>query len=149
MTTVVIAPVGGLVGALSGAPDPVFAAEMVGSGVAIEPLGGRMTALAPISGTLVKVHPHAYVIAGDSGAVLVHLGIDTVKLAGDGFEVLAEEKSVIEAGAPVVSWDPMDIASRGLSAMVLICVLDTVAGSVSSPTLGSQVSAGDALFDLP
>lgn len=145
--TSVLAPYAGRVLPLSDAPDPVFAAEMVGSGAAIDPERTAGTAIAPISGTLAKVHPHAFVISGPDGAVLVHLGIDTVGLGGEGFAVKVSEGDDIEAGAPVVEWDPASIADRGLSPLVLVCVLDTAAGSV---TAGSGVvAAGDELFTWP
>ena len=87
----VVAPVAGLVRPLADVPDPVFAAEMVGAGVAIEPSGGMAEAVSPVAGTLIKLHPHAYVVVTAEGTgVLVHLGIDTVKLDGDGFELLVE-----------------------------------------------------------
>ena len=76
----VVAPVAGLVRPLADVPDPVFAAEMVGAGVAIEPSGGMAEAVSPVAGTLIKLHPHAYVVVTPEGTgVLVHLGIDTVK----------------------------------------------------------------------
>jgi PTS system glucose-specific IIA component len=146
----VLAPVSGRVRPLSEAPDAVFAAEMVGSGVAIDPDGARSEAVSPVAGTLVKLHPHAYVVVTDDGTgVLVHLGIDTVKLDGAGFELLVEEKSRVEAGQAVTRWDPTDVAGRDLSPMVMLCVLDTKAGAVSSDRLGDTVAAGDVLFRWP
>ena len=146
----VLAPVAGLVRPLADVPDPVFAAEMVGAGVAIEPSGGSAEALSPVAGTLVKLHPHAYVVVTAEGTgVLVHLGIDTVKLDGAGFELLAEEKSTVTAGQPVTRWDPTDVEARGLSPMVMLCVLDTKAGAVTSEAIGSSVAAGGALFTWP
>ena len=148
--TDVLAPVTGLVRPLAEVPDPVFAAEMVGAGVAIEPSGGSSEAVSPVSGTLVKLHPHAYVVVTPEGTgILVHLGIDTVKLDGEGFELLVEEKSTVEAGQPVTRWDPTDVAGRGLSPMVMLCVLDTKAGAVSSDRTGSTVEAGTTLFSWP
>ena len=148
--TDVLSPCAGTVRPLSEAPDPVFAAEMVGSGVAIDPEPVAGEALAPIAGTLVKAHPHAFVVVGEDGTgVLVHLGIDTVKLAGEGFELLVAEKDTVEAGQAVTRWDPADVAGRDLSPMVLLCVLDTPAGAVSSDRIGAQVAAGDRLFGWP
>ncbi|MDN5565008.1 MAG: PTS glucose transporter subunit IIA, partial [Luteococcus sp.] len=87
--TSVLAPVAGTVRGLSGVSDPVFAAEMVGSGVAIEPAEGPQTVVSPIAGKLLKVHPHAFVVHDGSIGVLVHLGINTVRLKGDGYPDLA------------------------------------------------------------
>lgn len=146
----VLAPVPGLVHPLADVPDPVFAAEMVGAGVAIEPAGGQVDAVSPVAGTLLKLHPHAFVVLTPEGTgVLVHLGIDTVRLDGAGFELLAEERDSVDAGQPVTRWDPADVVARGLSPMVMVCVLDTKAGAVSSGRTGDSVDAGDVLFAWP
>lgn len=91
MSTVsVLAPLPGTVLDLQEVPDPVFAQAMVGPGLAIEPPrdAQRITVTAPITGTVVKAMPHAFVIMHESGnAVLVHVGIDTVHLKGEGFTV--------------------------------------------------------------
>ena len=148
--TDVLAPVAGLVRPLSEVPDPVFAAEMVGAGVAIEPEGGVADAVSPVAGTVLKLHPHAFVVLTPEGTgVLVHLGIDTVRLDGAGFELLVAEKSTVEAGQPVTRWDPSDVVARGLSPMVMLCVLDTLAGAVASERIGETVSVGDSLFAWP
>ena len=146
----VLAPVAGLVRPLAEVPDPVFAAEMVGAGVAVEPHGGRADAVSPVAGTLLKLHPHAFVVVTPEGTgVLVHLGIDTVRLDGDGFELLLEEGAGVDAGQPVTRWDPTDVVARGLSPMVVVCVLDTAAGAVHSDRTGETVAAGDVLFAWP
>lgn len=148
--TDVLAPVAGLVRPLADVPDPVFAAEMVGAGVAIEPSGGAAEAVSPVAGTLLKLHPHAFVVLTPEGTgVLVHLGIDTVRLDGAGFELLVTEKSQVEAGQAVTRWDPSDVVARGLSPMVMLCVLDTGAGAVSSERTGERVAVGDLLFAWP
>ena len=148
--TDVLAPVAGLVRPLADVPDPVFAAEMVGAGVAIEPSGGASEAVSPVAGTLLKLHPHAFVVLTPEGTgVLVHLGIDTVRLDGAGFELLVQEKASVQAGQPVTRWDPSDVVARGLSPMVMLCVLDTRAGAVSSERTGETVAVGDLLFAWP
>jgi glucose-specific phosphotransferase system IIA component len=132
-------------------PDPVFAAEMVGPGVAIapDPAGGPVTVVSPIDGRTVKIHPHAFVVLGDDGVgVLVHLGIDTVRLEGKGFEVLVEQGTSVKAGDPMVRWDPAAIEAQGLSAMVPVVAMDQPKGSVPPPPDGLRVATGDELFDV-
>ncbi len=147
--TDVLAPCAGRVVALADVPDAVFAAEMVGPGVALEPEGGRTTVCSPLAGRVVKVHPHAFVVlAGGGAGVLVHLGIDTNRLEGDGFEVLASEGDDVEAGAPMVAWDPDTVAARGLSAVVPVVLMDGPKGSVNSPLTGRSARAGDVLFTV-
>ena len=86
MTTTVIAPVTGRAVALGDVPDPVFAQGMVGYGAAIDPPREVITAVAPVSGRLLKLMPHAFVVlTPDNVGVLVHLGLDTVALDGEGF----------------------------------------------------------------
>ena len=107
MSLTVQSPVSGLVVALDDVPDPVFAGKIVGPGVAVTPdpaSGDEVSALAPISGTITKIHPHAYVITNDDGrSVLVHLGLDTVGLGGRGFTLLAGEGETVDAGSPVIA----------------------------------------------
>lgn len=143
----VLSPSAGTVGALADVPDPVFAAEMVGSGVSIDPPRERAAAVAPIAGTVLKAHPHAVVITADDGTgVLIHLGIDTVQLEGEGFTVLAPEQSRVAAGDPLVDWDPGAVEAGGRSPLVLLCLLDTAPGGVRCDRIGDDVAAGDPLF---
>lgn len=153
MTLAVSAPVAGEVVGLIGVPDQVFSDELVGSGTAIEPTAGagRVEARSPVAGTLMKLHPHAFVVVArdpDDGAeigILVHLGIDTVRLHGEGFELLAEEGDAVEEGTPVVAFDADAIRAGGRSAVCPVVVLDSAPGSVvASP--GSHVGTGEALF---
>jgi glucose-specific phosphotransferase system IIA component len=135
---------------MSDVPDPVFAAEMVGPGVAIDPGREATTVVAPISGRALKVLPHAFVILGeDRTGILVHLGIDTVRLEGEGFEVLVEEKATVDAGTPMIRWNPADIEAGGRSPVIPICVMDAPKGAVTSPLTGGRAAPGDVLFTWP
>ncbi len=146
--TRVLAPCPGRLLALSDLPDPVFASEMVGPGIAIAPEPGQGTVVSPIGGKVVKVHPHAFVVLGPDGVgILVHLGINTVRLEGKGFEVLATQGSTVEAGAPMVSWDPSTIHGPDLSTEVVVVAMDRPKGSVPAPSPGS-VATGDLLFTV-
>ena len=79
----------------------------------------RSTVVSPIAGKVVKVHPHAFVVLGADGVgVLVHLGINTVRLEGEGFEVLAEQGATVAAGDPMVRWDPSTITGEDISTVV-------------------------------
>lgn len=144
--TTVLAPVEGAAVGLSAVPDPVFSAGMVGPGAAIDPWRGPGAAVAPISGKIMKLHPHAYVIVGDDGrGVLVHLGIDTVQLRGKGFRLLAAEGDRVRAGQPVVAWDPAEIEAGGRSPVCPVVALDALDGTVTALAEGA-VRAGDKLF---
>ncbi|MEV4454628.1 PTS sugar transporter subunit IIA [Microbispora sp. NPDC004025] len=145
--TTVLAPVAGAAIGLAAVPDPVFSQAMVGPGTAIDPVRGPVEAVAPISGTIVKLHPHAYVVVGDDGrGVLVHLGIDTVQLKGEGFRLLAAEGDRVGAGQPVVAWNPAAIEAGGRSPVCPVVALDAPADAVGKVAEGG-VDAGDALFE--
>ncbi len=147
----VLAPCPGRVMALADVPDPVFAEEMVGPGVAIEPAPGRTTVVSPIAGKVVKVLPHAFVVLGDGVGVLVHLGINTVRLEGEGFEILASQGDEVAAGDAMITWDPSSLpssaAGQDVSPVVPVVVMDAPKGSVTSDAVGATVTAGDLLFE--
>lgn len=145
----VLSPVAGHSLAVSDVPDPVFARGLVGAGIAIRPRGGRQVAVAPIAGTLAKLHPHAYLVVDAAGrGVLVHLGIDTVHLQGEGFELLAKEHEQVEAGDEVVTWDPTRVERAGRSALCAVVVLDCEPGAVSHQQVGVDVAQGHPLFEV-
>jgi PTS system N-acetylglucosamine-specific IIA component len=142
----VTAPLSGTAVELSEVPDPVFASAMVGPGIAIDPDRVPSTVVAPISGTLAKLKPHALVIVADGGrGVLVHLGIDTVHLDGEGFTLLVSEGELVTAGQPIIKWNPADVEARGLSPVCPVVALDAAEGSVGELALG-HVGPGAPLF---
>ena len=146
MALVVAAPLAGTVMALADVPDPVFADALVGPGLAVVPGLGQQVVVSPIAGQLAKLKPHAFVVVAGSGrAVLVHLGIDTVRLSGDGFTLLATEGAVVDAGEPIVRWDPQTAADRGLSVVCPVVCLDAEPTAVTDPASG-RIAVGDALF---
>lgn len=144
--TTVLAPVTGYVVGLAAVPDPVFSHGLVGPGTAIEPRRAQGEALAPLDGTVLKVHPHAYVIVGPDGrGVLVHLGIDTVRLRGEGFRVLVREGETVAAGCPVVVWDPAVVEAAGLSPACPVVALEARPEALRTLAAGA-VRAGEELF---
>lgn len=150
MSVTVISPLAGRVIALSEVPDPVFAGEMIGKGIAIVPRdGGVHDVLAPCGGRIVKIHPHAFVIDSPGGpSVLVHVGIDTVSLKGAGFTPLRVQGDEVEAGDPLLVWDVSVAATAGLSTAVPILVLDGTSGAVRSlVTPPAEVRAGTPLLE--
>lgn len=142
----VTAPLSGIAVPLHKVPDPVFAKAIVGPGVAITPSVERQLVLAPISGMLTKLKPHAFVIVGDDGrAVLVHLGIDTVQLNGSDSELIAAEGQRVAAGDPVARWDPLRVMEAGLSPLCPVIALEA-APEVISMVAEGPVAAGADLF---
>ena len=145
----VLAPVSGRVLAMAQVPDPVFAESMVGPGLAIDPDSdaGAAVAVAPVAGKILKLHPHAYVIVSESGrGVLVHLGIDTVQLKGEGFRLIASEGDEVAAGAPVVEWDPRGITAGGRSPVCPVVALDATAEDVRGLAAFGHIECGAELY---
>ncbi|RSN07827.1 PTS glucose transporter subunit IIA [Streptomyces sp. WAC 01325] len=149
MSLTVHAPLSGTLAALANVPDPVFAAQMGGSGMAVEPVGkaGPLDVVAPVSGQVATVRAHAFVIRTDGGAaILVHLGIDTVRLNGEGFHTHVTEGERVAVGRKVITFDPDAIRARGLSAICPVVVLDSTPGSAQAPAVSGPVRAGALMF---
>lgn len=139
-------PVSGTVIPMSDVPDPVFAESMVGPGVAIVP-DRAGDAVSPVDGTVATLHPHAFVIATASGrAVLVHLGIDTVKMGGEGFALHVAKGDAVRTGQPVVGWNPDAVVAAGYSAVCPVVALDATAEALVSVHGPGSVAAGEQLF---
>lgn len=144
--TTVLAPVTGTAVGLETVPDPVFSEGLVGPGLAVEPDRAPGRAVSPIAGEIAKLLPHAFVVVGDDGrGVLVHLGVDTVQLGGEGFEPLVARGDRVAAGQPVVAWNPAAIEAGGRSPVCAVVALDAEGEAVTALAEGA-VRAGDDLF---
>ena len=145
--TSVTSPVAGRAIGLEAVPDPVFAGAMVGPGTAIDPAREPSTAVAPVDGVVVSLHPHAFVVVDGQGhGVLTHLGIDTVQLDGEGFEVLVNKGDTVRRGEPVVRWDPAAVEARGKSPVCPVVALEATEESLSELVDNGDVGAGAQLF---
>lgn len=123
--TPVFAPVQGRALSLADVPDPIFAQGMVGYGAAIDPPREAIYAVAPVSGKILKLMPHAYIImTADGVGVLVHLGLDTVQLNGEGFTAQVAQGDTVEAGQPVILYDVPAIVAAGKDPVVPVVVMD-------------------------
>jgi sugar PTS system EIIA component len=150
-TTPVLAPVGGRAVALEDVPDPVFSAAMVGYGAAIDPPRGVVDAIAPVGGRLLKLMPHAYIVVTPQNVgVLVHLGLDTVQLEGQGYTTHVSQGDDVTAGQVIITYDVASVEANGLNPIVPVVVMDerepgnvTVSEAV---TRGADIAAGDDLF---
>lgn len=143
----ILAPLDGTVVDLERVPDEVFAQKMVGDGMAIDPSGH--VALAPVAGQLVKLFKggHAFGIAGAAGVeLIVHLGLDTVELQGEGFEKLAVEGQLVQAGDPIVRFDRATIEAAGK--IVLSPVVSSGEGTIVRRASGTVKAGHDVLFTL-
>ncbi|CAM5542882.1 PTS sugar transporter subunit IIA [Streptomyces hirsutus] len=145
--TTVTSPLAGRAIGLDSVPDPVFSGAMVGPGMAIDPLREPSTAVSPVDGVVVSLHPHAFVVVDESGhGVLTHLGIDTVQLNGDGFELLVNKGDTVTRGQGVVRWSPAAVEASGKSPVCPVVALDATVEALSELRDDGEVKAGDSLF---
>lgn len=142
----IVAPMTGEVIALEKVDDPVFSGGILGPGVAIRPTDGEVRA--PISGTVSSLLPsrHALGILGDDGLeVLVHVGLDTVRLEGAPFTAHVAQGDRVEAGQHVLTADLGAIEAAGLDITTPVVVLNGDAYDVA-PLVTGRVAAGAALL---
>ena len=133
------APVSGVMTPLEDVPDEVFASKMVGDGVSIDPTDDVV--LAPCEGTVTLIHPahHALTIRSTGGAeVIIHVGLDTVALKGDGFTPLVSEGAEVVTGQPLLRFDQERIitGASSLLTQMLIANMDRAQNLV--PALGLE-----------
>jgi PTS system glucose-specific IIA component len=150
-TTHVLAPVAGRAVPLHDVPDPVFAQGMVGYGAAVDPQHGVVEAVAPVGGKILKLLPHAFVVMTSDGVgVLVHLGLDTVALKGEGFTAHVSQGDEVAAGQLIITYDVPAIVAKGLNPIVPVVVMDEreAANVVVAEAVfeGAEITAGTALF---
>jgi sugar PTS system EIIA component len=144
---VVLAPLDGTVVELESVPDEVFAQKMAGDGVAIDPSG--QVAVAPVAGELVKLFPggHAFGISTSDGfELIVHIGLDTVELKGEGFENIATEGQLVQAGTPIVRFDRATIERKGK--VMLSPIVSSGSGTIVRRASGVVRAGQDILFVL-
>lgn len=145
--TTVTSPLAGRAIGLESVPDPVFSGAMVGPGTAIDPVREPSEAVSPVDGVIVSLHPHAFVVVDESGhGVLIHLGIDTVQLNGEGFELLVNKGDTVTRGQGVVRWDPSAVEAAGKSPVCPIVALEATADALSELREDGDVKVGDSLF---
>ncbi|MFD8734002.1 glucose PTS transporter subunit IIA [Streptomyces sp. NPDC059618] len=137
------APVAGRVIGLGEVEDPVFASRALGEGVGIEPADGRI--VSPVDGELITVADtgHAFGIRTANGIeVLIHVGIDTVQMKGEGFDVRVESGRKVSAGDLLAEVDLGAVRAAGHPTVTLLTVLNTAEMSSVEPHTGQDVVAG-------
>jgi phosphocarrier protein FPr/phosphocarrier protein len=142
-------PLRGWCASLDETPDDVFAQRFLGHGVAIDPTGD--TLCAPCDGEIVSVAAsrHAVALRAENGAeILLHVGIDTVALGGNGFEALVQPGARVSRGQPLLKFD-LDVLARGAkSLMTPMLITNGDRFTVANACVGVAVEVGDALFDV-
>lgn len=138
----------GEVVALEEVPDPVFSQKLMGEGVAFKSTDGIFRA--PVDGTLTLISPtkHAFGMTSDEGVeLLVHIGIDTVDLDGEGFKVVAEAETFVKKGTPIIEADLELIASKGIPTITPMIVLSGEA-KIDAKILNTKVDSNDIIITV-
>lgn len=143
------APLEGRVMPLAEVPDAAFASGALGNGVGIEPSGD--TVVAPADGLILTVQKtgHAVGLRLDSGVeLLIHIGVDTVQMNGEGFEVLVEKRQQVTAGTPLIRFDTAKIAEAGFSAVTPVLVVNTKKFASVEGHPAEHVNLGDNIITI-
>ena len=144
-----VAPIAGEVLPMESCSDPIFAGKGMGDGCVVVPADGSL--VSPCDGTvsLVADTGHAVGLVSDQGAeILIHIGIDTVNLAGKPFTAHVAPGERVRAGQPLMDVDLAQIKAAGLSTETMVIVTNTPDFSAVTTTAVGTVSAGDELLDL-
>ena len=138
-----VSPLSGNVVALENVNDPVFSSGAMGKGLAVKPSEGVVYAPADAEVTIAFETGHAYGLKTASGAeILIHIGIDTVSMNGNGFEKLVAAGDKVKAGTPIAKFDAAKIAEAGLDDTTMIIVTNTADFAEVSPLAEGTIAHG-------
>ncbi|AER22051.1 TPA: PTS glucose transporter subunit IIA [Streptococcus suis] len=138
-----VSPLSGDVVALENVNDPVFSSGAMGKGLAVKPSEGVVYAPADAEVTIAFETGHAYGLKTASGAeLLIHIGIDTVSMNGNGFEKLVAAGDKVKAGTPIAKFDAAKIAEAGLDDTTMIIVTNTADFAEVSPLAEGAIAHG-------
>ncbi len=145
----VMAPLSGFLMALETVPDPVFAQKLVGDGVSIDPVSNVLKA--PVSGEIIQIHSssHALTIKSSHGIeILIHIGLDTVKLGGKGFSQLVKKGDMVTVGQDLIKFDADFIATNARSLLTQVVVTNPESISALTRETGTVKAGSDVVFTL-
>ena len=145
-----VSPITGDIVALEQVPDEAFASKAVGDGVAVKPTD--KTVVAPAAGTVVKIFNtnHAFCLETENGAeIVVHMGIDTVALNGQGFKRLVEEGAEVQAGQPILEMD-LDYLNANARSMIspVVCSNSDDYSALVILATGKVVAGQTPLYEI-
>ena len=143
------APLSGVVVPLEQVPDPVFSQKMVGDGLAIDPIDQRL--VAPFDGKVVQLHPaqHAVTLCnGDGLELLMHVGLDTVKLKGEGFTAKVKLGESVKAGDVLIEFSADEIARRAKSLLTMVLITNGAMASGLKYGKGTVAASKDMVLEL-
>ncbi|RHE86379.1 PTS beta-glucoside transporter subunit IIBCA [Streptococcus anginosus] len=145
----IVSPIVGQVVDLKDVNDPVFSSGAMGQGVAVKPSEGVVYAPADAEVTIAFATGHAYGLKTANGAeILIHVGIDTVSMNGDGFDQKVAQGDKVKAGDVLGTFDTAKIAATGLDDTTMVIVTNTADYASVIPVAEGVVAKGDAVIEL-
>ena len=144
-----VAPLSGVLVPIDTVPDPVFAQKMVGDGISLDPTSNEL--LAPAPGVVTQLHAahHALTLTTDSGVeILMHIGIDTVGLKGEGFAPLVAEGERVAPGQPLIRFDTELIGRRATSLLTQIIIVNGERVRQMKPHTGVVEAGRSVVLDI-
>ncbi|MGW7860127.1 beta-glucoside-specific PTS transporter subunit IIABC [Staphylococcus xylosus] len=149
LETIVYAPIDGQVVSLSKVNDPIFAEGMMGQGIAIKP--ESQTVHAPFDGvvSMIAVSKHAIGITSSTGVeLLIHVGLDTVQLNGEGFNILVKENDSLQQGQPILKFDKSLLDSKNYDSIIPVIITNSAEFSETIATKESNITTNDELLTI-
>ena len=144
-----VTPIVGDVVALADVNDPVFSSGAMGQGIAVKPSQGVVYAPADAEVSIAFPTGHAFGLKTTDGAeVLIHVGIDTVSMNGDGFEAKVAQGDKVKAGDVLGTFDSNKIAAAGLDDTTMVIVTNTADYASVAPVATGSVAKGDAVIEV-
>lgn len=145
----IISPIVGQAVALENVNDPVFSSGAMGQGIAIKPTEGVVYAPADAEVTIAFATGHAFGLKTANGAeVLIHVGIDTVSMNGEGFDQKVAQGDKVKAGDVLGTFDSAKIAAAGLDDTTMVIVTNTADYASVTPVANGAVAKGDAIIEV-
>ncbi|MCY7210745.1 sucrose-specific PTS transporter subunit IIBC [Streptococcus sp. IsoGale021] len=145
----IVSPIVGQVVDLKDVNDPVFSSGAMGQGIAVKPSEGVVYAPADAEVTIAFATGHAYGLKTANGAeILIHVGIDTVSMNGDGFDQKVAQGDKVKAGDVLGTFDAAKIAAAGLDDTTMVIVTNTADYASVTPVAEGTVAKGDAVIEL-
>src|SRR5487761_1286645 len=146
---ILLSPLSGWSTPLDEIPDPVFAGRMLGDGLAVDPTGATLHA--PCDGEIIALpgSKHAVTLRSDGGAeILMHIGVDTVGLGGEGFEAHVKPGRKVAAGERLISFDLDLIARRAKSLLTPVLVMEGCGFTVVRSIENREIAVGEVLMEV-
>ncbi|KAB2333567.1 PTS sugar transporter subunit IIA [Bacillus mesophilum] len=145
----IFAPLSGAAVSLETVPDPVFAEKMMGDGIAIEPTEGVV--VSPVKGEVLQVFPtkHAIGLKAENGAeILIHIGLETVSMNGEGFEAHVSEGSKVEVGDQLVTFDMNLVKEKAKSTITPVIITNSDQVSLEKQLASSVQRASNVVMTV-